>query len=127
MKLILIRDGSYVCTSCYDPYRVIKEYRARSHKIAENDIMSKREMFAAMAMQGMIGCFLKNIISMDKSVMKDQNELISFAAVQLADALIEELEKQKDGRIPQLPIEEKFKGAWNEAAKRCNRLGCNEN
>ena len=59
--------------------------------------LTKREYFAAMAMQGFIS-ERKNLVAMDKEIQDKNPDLklhegAAIAAVQYADALIKELEK----------------------------------
>ena len=57
--------------------------------------LTKREYFAAMAMQGY--CANKQIVSSYHTDLKELqwNELVAVCALEVADALIEELNKEK--------------------------------
>ena len=53
--------------------------------------LTKREYFAAMAMQGLMGAKPSSLGH--RIMVKDNNDFVSKAAVRFADALIKELER----------------------------------
>lgn len=67
--------------------------------------LSKRELFAGMAMQGNLACPLSQ--SAEKLAMAKPDllaEILVKSSVKYADLLIRELEKSDDGRPPALPV-----------------------